>query len=302
MTQSEFNEYLKELIILDGATGSNLMAAGMPRGACTELWVLNHKAVIQKLQREYLEAGSRVLYAPTFGANRINLARHSEERRIEELNHTLAGYSREVAAAFEMTQAGVSSGKILVAGDITTTGEMLEPYGDMTEQEVLDTYKEQVRYLKEAGVDFIVAQTMLDDKETLLAIQAVREAADLPVICTVTMNEQGRLFTGRDIPSACLDFEKAGACAVGLNCSNGPASLTDMIRSIRETVHVPVIAKPNAGLPEVMPTGHAVYTMTPETFAEQMKDIVRAGASIIGGCCGTTPAHIRALKEAVAGM
>ena len=297
MTHTELNEYLKDIVILDGATGTNLMAAGMPRGACTELWVMEHKEVIQKLQMEYLQAGSQVLYIPTFGANRINLARHGLEHRIGELNHTLAGYTREVIRTFMAEQP--ASKKILAAGDITTTGEMLEPYGDMTEHEVLAAYKEQVMILEDAGADFIIAETMLDDAETLLAIQAVREATSLPVLCSITINERGTLLTGRDAPSACLAFEQAGASAVGLNCSNGPDSLVSSVKAIRETVSVPVIAKPNAGLPTMTPTGHAVYTMTPEIFAEHMKALIAAGATVVGGCCGTTPAHIRALKQTV---
>jgi 5-methyltetrahydrofolate--homocysteine methyltransferase len=283
MKTEEFQALTQNVILLDGATGSNLMAAGMPRGVCTEKWVLDHKDVILDLQKKYVDAGSRIIYAPTFGGNRVNLTKHNLQDRIEEINHTLVGFAREAAGS-----------SAYVAGDITTTGEMMEPFGDMTPEQAFETYREQVKYLCEAGVDLIVAETMISIDETLAAIDAIHDVCDLPVLCTVTVDANGNMFTGGNAVKAAVAFEKAGAAAVGINCSVGPEQLVSVVRNIKENVKVPVIAKPNAGMPTVDRHGNAIYTMQPEEFAKHLKVLVDTGASIVGGCCGTTPEFIRA--------
>ena len=160
MTKQEFQKLTENhVLLLDGATGSNLMKAGMPRGVCTESWVLEHKDVIQSLQKAYIEAGSHIIYAPTFGGNRINLTMHGLEDQIEQINHTLAGYTKEI------TPEGV-----YVAGDITTTGKMMAPAGDMTYEKAFETYQEQIGYLRDAGVDLIVAETMINIEETRVVL------------------------------------------------------------------------------------------------------------------------------------
>ena len=257
MTKQEFQKLTENhVLLLDGATGSNLMKAGMPRGVCTESWVLEHKDVIQSLQKAYIEAGSHIIYAPTFGGNRINLTMHGLEDQIEQINHTLAGYTKEI------TPEGV-----YVAGDITTTGKMMAPAGDMTYEKAFETYQEQIGYLRDAGVDLIVAETMINIEETLAAVDACQSVCDLPIICTVTVE-------------------------AGINCSVGPDQLVSVVRNIKENVSIPVIAKPNAGMPQIDDLGNAVYSMTPADFAGYMKVLVENGASVIGGCCGTTPEFI----------
>ncbi|MCC8138194.1 MAG: homocysteine S-methyltransferase family protein [Clostridiales bacterium] len=306
MTRAEFQKLTESILLVDGATGSNLMAMGMPRGVCTEAWVLDHKEVLQNLQMAYLEAGSRVIYAPTFGANRFNLAKHGLENNIHDMNLTLAGFSLETAAAFQSKTAerngnssvcsnsqDVSGKRVYVAGDISPTGGMMQPLGDMTYEKAFEIYQEQVRYLVEAGVDLIAVETMYQIEETIAAVDAVHSICDLPVLCTVTVDSDGSIFTGGNATEAAVSFEAAGADAVGINCSVGPDQLVSIIRNIRENVSVPVIAKPNAGMPLIDDSGTAVYSMGAEEFARHMKVLTEAGATIVGGCCGTTPEYIR---------
>lgn len=288
MTKQEFKELTKKPVLLDGATGSNLMAAGMPRGTCTEQWVIEHKDVIQKLQKAYIEAGSNIIYAPTFGGNRMNLAKHHLEDRIGEINRTLVSYSREIA-----------EGRALVAGDITTSGEFLTSEGDYTYEEAFDMYREQIRILADAGVDLIAAETMISIEETLAAIDAANSVCSLPILCTVTVEADGSIFSGGNAAEAAAAFESAGADAVGINCSVGPDQLVSVVRSIREAVSVPVVVKPNAGMPMIDDFGNAVYNMTPSDFARHMRALMDNGASIVGGCCGTTPEFIRELSGVI---
>lgn len=286
MTKQEFQKLTENLLFLDGATGSNLMAQGMPRGICTERWVIEHRDVIQKLQKSYIEAGSRIIYAPTFGGNRLSLKQHGLENKIQEINSTLVSYSREI-----------SGNKAFVAGDITTSGQFVTADGEYTYEDAFEMYKEQITILKNAGVDLIAAETMINIEETLAAVDAANSVCDLPVMCTVTVEADGSIFSGGNAVEAAVAFESAGAAAVGINCSVGPDQLVSVIRNIREAVSIPVIAKPNAGMPVIDDQGNAVYSMNPADFAKHMQVLVKNGAGIIGGCCGTTPDFIREMKK-----
>lgn len=286
MTKKEFRELTEKVLILDGATGSNLMAQGMPRGICTELWVMEHKEIIQNLQRAYIEAGSQVIYAPTFGGNRRNLQQHGLEDRIVEINHTLVSYSREVAGE-----------RVFVAGDITTSGQFVTAEGEYTYEDAFEMYKEQIQILQEAGVDLLAAETMINIEETLAAVDAANAVCQLPIMCTMTVEADGSIFSGGNAVEAAVALESAGADAVGINCSVGPDQLVSVVRNIREAVSILVIAKPNAGMPVIDDQGNAVYSMLPEEFAGHMKVLAENGASIMGGCCGTTPEFIRAMHQ-----
>ena len=288
MTKEQFRKLTENILLLDGATGSNLMASGMPRGICTETWVIEHKEIFQELQRAYITAGSQVIYAPTFGGNRINLAKHGLTDRIEEINRTLVGYSRELA------RDGV-----YVAGDITTSGSFITADGDYTYDDAFKMYQEQVKILADAGIDLIAAETMINIEETLAAVDAANSVCDLPIMCTMTVEADGSIFSGGNAIEAAVSLEAAGADAVGINCSVGPDQLVSVVRSIKENVSIPVIAKPNAGMPTIDDRGNAVYSMNPEDFASYMKILIENGASVVGGCCGTTPAFIRALHDSI---
>lgn len=288
MTKEQLRKLTENILLLDGATGSNLMASGMPRGICTETWVIEHKEIFQELQRAYIAAGSQVIYAPTFGGNRINLAKHGLTDRIEEINRTLVGYSRELAGD-----------GVYVAGDITTSGSFITADGDYTYDDAFKMYQEQVKILADAGIDLIAAETMINIEETLAAVDAANSVCDLPIMCTMTVEADGSIFSGGNAIEAAVSLEAAGADAVGINCSVGPDQLVSVVRSIKENVSIPVIAKPNAGMPTIDDKGNAVYSMNPEDFASYMKILIENGASVVGGCCGTTPAFIRALHDSI---
>lgn len=293
MTREEFKQLTINVLLLDGATGSNLMAAGMPRGICTEKWVIEHKEIIQKLQQDYIAAGSRVIYAPTFGGNRISLSLHGLEDEIEEINRTLVSYAKEAAL-----KAASEIGKtVYVAGDITTTGKMMAPAGDMTYEKAFEVYREQIQILEEAGVDFIIAETMINIEETLAAVDAAQDVSSLPILCTMTVEADGSIFSGGNAIEAAVSLEAAGASAVGVNCSVGPDQLVSVVRNIKENVSIPVIAKPNAGMPIIDDKGHAHYNMNAREFARHVKVLVENGATLVGGCCGTTPEYIREVAE-----
>ena len=289
MRIEEFKKRASEgVILLDGATGSNLRLAGMPVGVSTEQWVYDHPEAILRLQRAYVEAGSDIIYAPTFMANRVGLGMHGIEDRLKTLNAGLVKLSKEAA-----------DGRALVAGDITTTGKPLEPVGPMSYQALFDVYREQIEALAEAGVDLLVAETMMAVDETVCAVEAALSVCDLPVMCSLTMEADGHLLLGGSAVEAVETLQAVGACAVGLNCSVGPDQLEAVVRAMKAVAQVPVIAKPNAGVPVMDEHGTAHYSMSPEDFARSMVPLVDAGAGIVGGCCGTNPDYIRALRERV---
>ena len=285
MTRKEFQEMIKKYpIYLDGATGSNLLKRGMPAGVCPEEWILEHREVLLGLQREFIEAGSNIIYAPTFSANAVKLKEYGLEDKIGRMNQELAAISI-VAAGY----------RCLVAGDLTMTGEQLAPIGTMDFEELVEIYKEQIGYLVQAGVDLLVVETMMSLQESRAALIAAKECCDLPVMVTMTFEADGRTLYGTDAKTAAVVLESLGASAVGANCSTGPDKMADIIRTMAEATSIPVIAKPNAGLPALDGEGNTVYDMDSEAFAEGMACLVEAGASILGGCCGTAPEYIEKL-------
>ena len=287
MTRSEFAARLAQgPLLLDGATGSNLMKAGMPKGVCAETWILDHPQAILDLQRAYVAAGSQVLLAPTFTAGRMYLSQHGLEGELKELNRCLVALSREAA-----------QGKAWVAGDMTTMGRADVPYETM-----LEYYTEQARALVDAEVDLILCETLMGFEEAMAALEGCRMAdADLPVCCSFSVTADGMLYFGGSVFEAAPQLEGFGADAVGTNCSVGPDQLESVVRSLRESLSVPVIAKPNAGMPEIDAQGNARYSMNAEEFGRHMAALHRAGAVILGGCCGTEPAYIRSLCAALQG-
>ena len=291
MTREEFSTLSKgHILYLDGATGSNLVKAGMPSGVCPEQWILEHRDVMLKLQKDYVQAGTNILYAPTFTANRIKLAEYHLEKNMSAMIHELVAISREPAAS--------SPGHtVLVAGDITMTGEQLKPMGKMELEDLIDIYKEQILSLMDAGVDLLVVETMMSLAETRAALIAAKEVCDLPVIATLTFEADGRTLFGTDAKTAAIVLESLGASAIGANCSTGPAQMESIISDMVTHTRIPVIAKPNAGLPFLDENGNTCYNMEAEEFTEEMEILVNAGASILGGCCGTTPEFIRQIHD-----
>ena len=282
MTKKEFQNLAKQRpIILDGATGSNLMKAGMPRGVCTEQWICENPKPLQELQRAYEKAGSQVVYAPTFSANRISLKNYGLENQVAELNKAL----------IEISRTAVGS-QVLVAGDLTTAGKQEIPY-----EELLEAYREQIVVQTQEGVDLLVAETMLGVTECMAVLDAAASVCSLPVMCTLTVESDGSLFFGGNIYEAVETLEEMGADAVGINCSTGPDQLLSVVENMRKRVSIPLIVKPNAGMPIINEQGQPVYSMGAQEFAVCMKRLVQAGADIIGGCCGTIPEYIEKLHN-----
>lgn len=291
MTRQEFAELTKNgPVILDGATGTNLQNAGMPVGVCPEQWILENPDVMVKLQEDYVAAGTNILYAPTFTANRIKLEEYGLQDRLEEMNHELIAISKRAA-----------KGRALVAADMTMTGQQLYPIGDLMFEDLVDVYKEQARVMAEAGADLFVVETMMSLQECRAAVLAIKEVCDLPVMVSLTYNPDGRTLYGTEPATATVVLQGLGADAIGINCSTGPEDMIEPVRQMAQFATIPILAKPNAGLPE-LENGKTVYRTDAAEFASWGKKLVEAGAAIIGGCCGTTPEHIRALSEAVCGM
>ncbi len=291
MTKAEWKKFLNSrngLLFLDGATGTNLMKAGMPAGVCPEQWILENPDIITELQKNYVEAGSDIIYAPTFGANRIKLKEYGLEEKQQEIIHKLVTLSKAAAGD-----------KAYVAGDITMTGEQLCPIGKLSLEELIDIYKEQISYMAEAGVDLLVVETMMSLAECRAAVIAAKETCDLPIMVTLTFEKDERTLFGTDAQTAAIVLEKLGADAVGVNCAGGPSDMLNVVNDMARFCSIPIIAKPNAGLPYTDKDGNTTYFMKPEEFADKMRELVDAGASVLGGCCGTTPEHIACLKQTI---
>ncbi len=293
MSNTELRKQIQEdFFILDGATGSNLQKAGMKSGECPEQWILNHPDIFIDLQKKYIEAGSDAVYAPTFTSTRVKLDEYGLGAKQREYVGRLVGLSKQAV------EESRTDRKIYVLGDISMTGLQIQPLGTMPFEELVDIYKEQVTLSVEAGVDGFVIETMMSLQEARAAVLAVKESCDLPVFVTMTFQEDGRTLYGTSPETAMVVLQEMGVDAVGINCSTGPDKMLDAVKSMKRFAKVPVIVKPNAGLPALV-DGETVYDMGPDEFAQAMRKLAEAGATVLGGCCGTTPEHICCLKEAL---
>ncbi|HKL80117.1 MAG TPA: homocysteine S-methyltransferase family protein [Mobilitalea sp.] len=291
MTKQEFSSLTQsKIVILDGATGSNLQKRGMPVGVSPEKWMLENKDVIIGLQREFLEAGTDILFAPTFTANRIKLKEYGLEAQLAQINSEICGFSREAVNRYRKNTGNMR--KVYIAADITMTGEQVFPVGKLTFEELVEVYKEQMGYLVKEGVDLFVIETMMSLQECRAALLAAKELCDLPVMVSLTFNENGRTLYGTDPKTAMIVLQSMGAAAVGVNCSTGPDKMHGIIKEMKQYAFVPVMAKPNAGIPQLI-DNKTVFPMEAEEFAAELEMLVDEGAGIIGGCCGSTPEHIR---------
>ncbi len=282
------------LVYFDGAMGTSLQAMGLPDGEQPEKWNIENPEAIISVHRQFLEAGCNVITTNTFGAN--------------ALKFDGSGYSVEkiIAAAVENARQAIKQTDYLgtdryIAFDLGPSGKLLEPLGEMTFEEAVELFAEEIRCAEKSGVDLIVIETMNDSYEAKAAMLAAKENCSLPVFCTTVFDENGKLMTGADPKAVIALLEGLGADAVGMNCSLGPEQMAKLMPIFAEYASVPIIVNPNAGLPRVE-NGKTVFSVTPEAFAATLADIVRGGARIVGGCCGTTPEHIRALVEATRGI
>ena len=283
MTKREFKELLNNKIIyLDGAMGSNLINKGMPKGVCPETWILENRQIVVDLQKEYVDAGSKILYSPTFTANSSKLKEYGLQDNLYKINHDLVAITKEAAGD-----------QAYVAGDITMTGILLKPMGPMEFEELILIYKEQVDALLKAGVDLFVVETMMSLQETRAAVIAIKETCDLPIMATLTFESDGRTLYGTDATTAAVVLSSLSVDAIGTNCSTGPDKMIPIIEAMAKVTDIPIIAKPNAGIPFMNQNGETEYNNTPKHFADEMESLIFAGASLIGGCCGTTPEYIK---------
>ena len=281
MTKREFKKLFKnKIVILDGGMGTLLQKLGMPSGVCPEKWATENTELIIKTQRDYAEAGSDIIYTFTLGGNAIKLGEFGLSEETYEINRVLAIAAREAAGE-----------KCLVAGDISSCGSLLVPYGDIEFEEAVESFKKQVRGLLAGGVDLFIIETMLDIQEARAAVLAVKELCDLPIMVTMTYEGQ-RTLMGSDPVSALVTLQSLGCDAVGCNCSTGPAEMVGLIAQMKPYAKVPLVAKPNAGKPH-LENGRTVFDMDSDNFSSYTEALIEAGVNIVGGCCGTTPDYIK---------
>jgi 5-methyltetrahydrofolate--homocysteine methyltransferase len=279
-------------ILADGAMGTMLFANGLQFGDPPELWNLEHPDVIRRIQRAYLEAGSRIVLTNTFGGNRLRLGLHGLQDRVDELNRTAA-----ILLRAEVRAAGDTA---LVAGDVGPSGEIVAPLGTLDYDEAVDVFREQAASLVAGGVDLIWIETMSDLNEIRAAIQGVRQASPgIALIATMTFDTRGHTMMGVSPEEAVAHLDAWGVDAIGGNCGNGPDELIPVIAAMHAVApDVVLVAKSNAGMPELVDM-QAVYRASPQTMAGTALEMRDAGARIIGGCCGSSPDHVRAMADAL---
>ena len=287
LTREEFHAKIQQgLRILDGATGSNLRAMGMPNHVCTEQWVLSHPETLVSLQRRYAEAGSQILYAPTFQAQPMALQQVGLDRQTEAINAQLVALSRSAAPG------------CLIAGDLTTLAAYTESWNPDNFDLLVDNYRRQIRGLMDGGADLLVAETLMYPQEAEAILTAVELEQAGAALYSFTMMADGSLFSGPDAGPVLKELEQAGAAAVGFNCVGADMMTPYLVSKLRRFVKGPLLCKPNAGNPVIGSDGIAHYPMAPGEFAEVLADCAAMGARVFGGCCGTTPEHIAAVKQA----
>lgn len=286
MTREEFRALVdSRIVFVDGATGTELQKKGMPAGVCPEKWIIDNPWAIQEIQKAYYDAGSDIVLAPTFTASPIKLAEYGLEDELVSMNRQLVRLTRQVAGE-----------KGLVAADISMTGKQLFPIGDLMFEELVDCYKKQINAILEEGVDLFVVETMMSLQECRAAVLAIKETCDLPIIVSLTFNPDGKTLYGTAPDTAMIVLESMGVDCVGMNCSTGPEAMLPLVKQMAAVANIPIIVKPNAGLPE-LENGKTVYKMGPVEFTDACEKLYEAGASIFGGCCGSTPEHIRELRN-----
>ncbi len=281
----------EKVLVSDGAIGSLLFEKGLNPGDCPERFNLERPEILAEIAQAYVQAGADIIQTNTFGASPLKLSDYNLDDKTEEINQK----------AVEIVKQTVDS-KALVSGSVGPTGKMLLPYGDIEPAVMKDNYKRQIGILIESGVDLLCIETMTDLNEIVIAIQSARELSqDIPIITTMTFDviPQGCVtIMGNRVPEVCDKLEEAGANVIGSNCGNGTKNMITIAKEFIANNQLPVIIQSNAGIPTII-DDKVVYQETPEEFADFTKILLELGVSIIGGCCGTTPAHIRAIRQTV---
>ncbi len=291
---SNMSHWLKELIqskavVFDGAMGTQLHERNFPAGECPEEWNLSHPEQILEIHESYLKAGADIITTNTFGATAVRLEDYGLDDQVAKVNH----------AAIQIAKQAVKNhGSGYVAASIGPTGKLIEPLGELPFDVAYEIYKEQVTAIEEAGADLIIIETIGDINEMRAAVMASVENSHLPVIASMSYQEDGRTFTGTDPESAAVILERLGASVIAVNCSVGPEQLEGVVKTLVRSSNLPILVQPNAGLPQLI-QGRTVYEGSPETMAEYAKRFIEFGANMVGSCCGSTPAHTQAIYEKV---
>ncbi len=278
------------IYVFDGAMGTMLQSANLKPGDCPELLNLDQPNLIKKIHLEYISSGADIIETNTFGGNRIKLEHYGLGNRTKEINTAAAQIAKEAAGE-----------KVKVAGSMGPTGKFIEPLGDLSFDEAYAVFFEQASCLAEAGVDYILIETSIDIQEMRAALLAAKTATNLPVICQMSYSDDGRTVTGTDPQTAAITLEAMGADIIGANCSLGPEQLLPIIQTLAQNTTKPISVQPNAGMPHLL-DGKTIFPMDSTEMAKWIPQLIEAGASFIGGCCGTTPKHIAAIKKAVTGL
>ena len=286
LTKEQFHEKIASGVrVLDGATGSNLRNVGMPKGCCTEQWVLENPEPLVALQRAYAQAGSHIIYAPTFQAQPIALQAVGLEKQTEAINEALVALSRSAAPG------------CLIAGDLTTLTAFCDSWNPDNFDLLVENYRRQIRGLIDGGADLLVGETLLYQQEAEAILCAAELEGAGAAMYTFTMQPDGSLFSGADAGKVLQELEQAGAAAVGFNCVAADMMTPYLVSKLRRYVKGPLICKPNAGIPTISESGIAVYSQTPDEFADIMSQCAANGATLLGGCCGTDPKYGAAINK-----
>lgn len=286
LAKEEFHQRIQNGIrFLDGATGSNLQKMGMPRGCCTEAWVLENPEKLISLQQQYAQAGSQIIYAPTFQAQPIALEREGLAAQTEKINAQLVQLSKKAAP------------DAWIAGDLTTLAVYTDSWDEANMDLLIENYRRQIRGLIDGGADLLAAETLMYPTEAEAILTAAELEGATAVLYTFTMQPDGALFSGMDGIRILKNLEEAGAAAVGFNCVAADNLTAGLVAKMRRQIRIPIVCKPNAGNPVIGEDQLPHYPMQPAEFAAICKDCIQMGASLVGGCCGTTPEHIRMLTR-----
>ena len=280
----------KRTLLIDGAMGTMLQAYGLKSGECSEGWNISHPQVVQKIHQEYIKAGADVILTNTFGANRIKLSSFNRQSDITEINKSAVKIAKEAIKSAKEPEK-----KVLLAASVGPTGKILQPYGILSLKEAYENYKEQVVILEEIGIDLIILETFYDLEEIKAALKATKENTNLMVIASMTFDKNLKTIYGVDPERAVVVLENEGADGVGANCGTGPEVLYEVLKIIKKTSKIYLMVEPNAGMPELL-EGKVVYPASPKIMADYTEKFVKLGLNFIGGCCGTTPLHIKAMS------
>jgi 5-methyltetrahydrofolate--homocysteine methyltransferase len=291
MPDTRFSKLLneKKLLVSDGATGTNLIQRGLPSGKSSEEWVLEKPEEILNLHRDFITAGSDIILTSTFGGSRLRLEQSGLSDRFFEIN------SRAVALAKE----AVKNTQVLIAGSMGPLGQMLQPMGLLSHEDAKNFYKEQAQVLSDSGVDILLVETQFDIDEAVIGVEAALSTGKVPVICSFSFDRGTKTMMGVSPTKFAQSIGKLGVAALGINCGKSIADNQNALNELSGATDLPIWFKPNAGMPKTTDNGHLSYDITPEIMASQVNTWVSSGARIIGGCCGTSPAHLKAIAETV---